>query len=519
MQVKKFEAPTIQEALDHIKRELGPEAIILQTKKHKRGFGLMSKSSVEITAAVSERALQKKKFLETRLPEDRRTGIDRLPAEKQAAIYNQYADRYLENSASGTRDRVELKGKPAGTMGNGLNGAGAVSGGAASARPQRYAEMVDEHVPQAPAAPSVRVTSTPYVDIPDEPGTQPVRNAIQQAAKLSPKIAMEKVGLEDELKHLKRMIQEMKSEQERHSQESLQTGGEKRSAGSSSIFQNEVLEDAFDQLILNGMDRRLAASLIRQVGFELGETRSKDPEQVLDQVASEIMANSEIASLLGGVKSREAAGAEAQNAAKNAAKNVAQTGPAIIALIGPTGVGKTTTVAKIASDAVRNRGLKVGLINLDTQKPAAAEQLGTYARLLNIPYRSVCTPDELSAATADFQSLDLVLIDTAGRSHKDPATIQELQSLLRSVPGVSSQLVLCSNTRDQELYEAAARFAPLRPNGLILSKLDEASIYGSIYNVSQKARLPLVYFTTGQRVPDDLEEATRERVAALVMDL
>src|SRR5512146_1316812 len=108
MQVKKFEAPTLQEALDTVKRELGPEAIILQTKKYKRGFGLMSKASVEVTAAVSDRSLSKKQFTESRLPDSGKT-VAGLSADKQAEFYDEYTDKYLQR-AKGTRDQVSLSG-------------------------------------------------------------------------------------------------------------------------------------------------------------------------------------------------------------------------------------------------------------------------------------------------------------------------------------------------------------------------------------------------------------------------
>src|SRR6478609_3049299 len=107
MQVKKFEAPTIQEALENVKRELGPEAIILQTKKNKRGFGLLSKASVEVTAAVSERSLQKKQSLDRRLPESGRAAMKNMPAERQAQLIDRYTDKTL-TQASQTRDQVSL---------------------------------------------------------------------------------------------------------------------------------------------------------------------------------------------------------------------------------------------------------------------------------------------------------------------------------------------------------------------------------------------------------------------------
>src|SRR5687768_2999035 len=108
MQVKKFEAPTIQEALEHIKRELGPEAIILQTKRNRKGFGLLSKSSVEITAAVSERSLNKKKTLETKLPETQREAVQKMTAHRQAEFYSKYGNRSIDQAASNTKDKVEF---------------------------------------------------------------------------------------------------------------------------------------------------------------------------------------------------------------------------------------------------------------------------------------------------------------------------------------------------------------------------------------------------------------------------
>src|SRR4051812_608448 len=108
MQVKKFEAPTIQEALDTIKRELGPEAIILQTKKNKRGFGLLSKDSVEVTAAVSERSMLKKTFTDTRLPETNRLAAQKLPADRQADLYDKYIEKHQSkpNKDGGSKDAV-----------------------------------------------------------------------------------------------------------------------------------------------------------------------------------------------------------------------------------------------------------------------------------------------------------------------------------------------------------------------------------------------------------------------------
>lgn len=465
MQVKKFEAPTIQEALEVIKRELGPEAIILQTKTHKRGFGLMSKSSVEVTAAISERSLQKKAYVESRIPEPAREGMARMAADRQVEVYDRYADRHLERAAKRTQDRVQVSGK----------------------KPAVGAEVAPGPVSSA------RITATRYIDI--DPSQIPEPKAAEAVAPAVRNVVGPQVGkmsMEEELRHLKRMIEELKGAQDVPTPQGAVAGG---------AFSSPALQDSFEQLILNGMDRRFAFKLVKQVSFELGDEKARDPDQVLDQLACEIMNSTETLGCLSGIEPRNG------------------NGPVVIALIGPTGVGKTTTVAKMASEALLRRNLKVGLINLDCYKVAASDQLETYSKILNVPFRSASGVEDLRAAIGDFHTLDVVIVDTTGRSQRDPNSLKEMEELLKKIPSLQTQLVLSATTRDTELYDMANRFSSFRPQGIIVSKLDEAAIYGALYNVSQKTKLPLLYFTTGQRVPEDIEEASRERVAALIMGL
>src|SRR5690606_8823694 len=138
------------------------------------------------------------------------------------------------------------------------------------------------------------------------------------------------------------------------------------------------------------------------------------------------------------------------------------------AMVGPTGVGKTTTLAKIASEAVIRKKLKTALINIDTYKVAAEDQLGSYARILKIPCRTVSTAEDLEIALQDYRSMDLVLIDTTGRSQRDTESLNEMERLIHSIPMARTQLVLSATTRDQELYEMGKRFSIFRPEGLIV---------------------------------------------------
>lgn len=486
MQVKKFEATTMQEALDSVKRELGPEAIILQTRKNKRRFGLGSKSSVEITAAVSERSLQKKQLTETRLPEATKASVKKMDAEKQANFFDKYTDRYLERAGK-TTDRVELS-------------------GGASKNAQKGAQ---------------RITATRYIDIEDvDAGGKPVRREPVETRTSRPnEIPEVLVGanvipeaysdteirkrqvLEDDVRQLKKVIEELRSQQQLPDP----LAGTGVTAPSKDGFENPAIQSAFEHLTLNGVDRRPALNLIRKVNFDLGPDQSKNPEKVMDALLEQMLENIKVESLFDSPADRK------QGETSNR--------PMVVALVGSTGVGKTAMVAKIAGDALLKRNLKVGLINLDQIKNTAFDQLATYAKILKVPFRSAASVQDLKSALSDFHSLDLVLIDTAGRSHRDPVALKETHEILGSVPGLVSCLVVSATTRDTELYETASRFGVFEPKGLIVSKLDEAVVFGSIYNLSQKTQLPLLYFSTGQKVPEDFEVATGERVVALVLDI
>jgi flagellar biosynthesis protein FlhF len=191
----------------------------------------------------------------------------------------------------------------------------------------------------------------------------------------------------------------------------------------------------------------------------------------------------------------------------------------VIAMVGPTGVGKTTTIAKIASRAILESKLRVGLINLDSYKVAAADQLATYARIMGVPFRSVSTIEEFQQAVYDFSSLDLVLIDTTGRSQKDQENLLQLKNVLSTAENMRSVLMVSATTRDSDMNDILSRFKIFDPAGLVFSKLDETGVYGSLYNAHKRTGLPLLYFTVGQRVPEDIEVASKERVISLVLDL
>jgi flagellar biosynthesis protein FlhF len=191
--------------------------------------------------------------------------------------------------------------------------------------------------------------------------------------------------------------------------------------------------------------------------------------------------------------------------------------PTIVALVGPTGVGKTTTLAKLAAHMKLREGRRVGLITIDTYRIAAVEQLKTYAQILQIPLIAVTTPGEIQEAAKRLYACDLILIDTAGRSPKDEPRIAELAQLLGAVRPDQVHLVLSATAREETLREAAEKFAILSPRQVIFTKLDEAVGFGVIVNVLHNLNLRISYLTNGQSVPDDIEVASPRRVAQLIL--
>lgn len=189
----------------------------------------------------------------------------------------------------------------------------------------------------------------------------------------------------------------------------------------------------------------------------------------------------------------------------------------VVALVGPTGVGKTTTLAKLAANFHVREGVKVGLVTVDTYRIAAVEQLKTYAEIIQLPMKVVTTPDEMRQALDELVGLDLVLIDTAGRSPQDELQIQELQQFLQAARAEEVQLVLSLTSSLKTLTQVVTSFEPVGVTSLILTKLDEAPVLGDLWQLCRRGAPPVSYLTTGQNVPDDIEPAHATRLAKLIL--
>ncbi|HEX4130159.1 MAG TPA: flagellar biosynthesis protein FlhF [Pirellulales bacterium] len=188
-----------------------------------------------------------------------------------------------------------------------------------------------------------------------------------------------------------------------------------------------------------------------------------------------------------------------------------------VSLVGPTGVGKTTTIAKLAANYRLREKRKIGLITVDTYRIAAVEQLRTYADIMDLPMQVVSTPREMRQAVRAMAHLELVLIDTAGRSPKDEVKIQELKSFLAEAETDEVHLVLSVAAGASTLRRTAECFADVGTSALIFTKLDEANSFGHLLPLLRDCRLPISYLTDGQNVPDDIAAAERSRIAQLIL--
>ena len=244
------------------------------------------------------------------------------------------------------------------------------------------------------------------------------------------------------------------------------------------------------------------------------EVNEKLAREFVDQIRQELSENEEL-----DIESLNA------RATQKVEQEIGVTGPIqveagksrLVALVGPTGVGKTTTIAKLAANYRLCEKVRVGLITVDTYRIAAVDQLRTYADIIDLPMEVVSTPREMREAVSKLDDLDLVLMDTAGRSPRDEVKIQALKSMLAEARPDEVHLVLSSAASAASLIKTAERFSGVGTTTLILTKLDEATGLGNLLPLIRNCRLPLSYITNGQNVPDDIQPADPHQLALMML--
>jgi len=287
--------------------------------------------------------------------------------------------------------------------------------------------------------------------------------------------------IEGQLSDLQKMVEELCRQQ---------PGGHRRDLP-------EELFRLFTELLDVELGEELARELVERVRAEAPLEERSDPRLLKTRVARMVEEELRVAGPISVVPGRVR----------------------VAALVGPTGVGKTTTIAKLAANFRLREKRRVGLITVDTYRIAAVEQLRTYADIIDLPMQVVSSPREMREAVERFHDLDLLLIDTAGRSPKDEVKIRELRAFLNEAEADEVHLVLSSAAGRRALLHAARHFAAVGTTALILTKLDEAMGLGGILPVVRASGLPLSYLTDGQNVPDDIETAEPRRLSRLILGI
>ncbi len=470
MQVKKFEARTMKEALEMVKTQLGPEAIILSARDNHRSFGLVGEGSVEITAAISEESLQKRRFTQSKLRDQDRERFDKSSARAQRALIEQVVQNHTQKQ----------KARPLTT--------------------QKYIDIDEEGSAAMAAAPSIAVTTnretTARVRIKDaaqrawqamnlgSPSVASVNLANQTLIETSQGQNQEILSLKNEISSLKHMINQFQNVPQTFA-------GQHPGA---SIGLNYEVSFLYDKLKAEGVEEEEIIDFLKSLQNETPAHHLKNKSLLEGLAARKMMERTLVVDQQ--VKSK------------------------FHFFFGPSGSGKTSNLVKMASHMVVNDNKKVALITTDTQKVGAADQLRIFAQILNIPFAIIRQPEDWVKLRKYFDQIDHVFVDFPGFSLRRHEESEILEALVpASLKDITKHLVLSSLSKFEDLNEITTRYKAFGINDLIFNSIDQSAQFGNIYSLMLRQRLPLHSFGVGPRLPEDFEYATKERLLDLIFKI
>lgn len=402
MRVKRFIGENVAETMGKIKRELGSDAVILQTRQIKEGgfLGFFARTKVEITAAIEDNLDREK------IENSRTQALPAVNTEVIKKAYEAYRDKENENA------RECFKQGAAGS--------------------------------------------------PDLPEQNPLATT------------------QSELKEMHNLLKEIKGHLAEREDDKKPVP--------------EPLNKWADFLTARGVSSELTMKLLTAIKTELSSEQWADATHVFEKLKKQVARLCLNTELIRPRKSRSL----------------------VVALIGPTGVGKTTTIGKLAAGFSIIERRKVALITADTYRVAAVEQLKTFGEIIGVPVEVVMTPEDLKIAIDSHQDKELIFIDTAGRSPYHELHMSELEAFLKKAKPSLTMLVLSVTTNLPDQIKVYERFRKLSTH-LILTKLDESYSQGAILDILANTDLPVAYLTNGQDVPDDIDAATPEKLTGYVL--
>jgi flagellar biosynthesis protein FlhF len=256
------------------------------------------------------------------------------------------------------------------------------------------------------------------------------------------------------------------------------------------------LAKQYQKLVDTGVAKPLARKIVRTIHDALGGESLADEKVVRERVVIEI---AQLVKVTGGIKP----------SGKSRAR--------VVALVGPTGVGKTTTVAKLSANLSMKAGKRVALVTADTYRIAATDQLKVYADIIGVPLEVALSPKDMKTAIKRYKDHDYIFIDTAGGSQYNEQQIAELKRYLDAASTDETHLVVSATTEFKELLRIIDKFAVIKPSCLLFSKIDETQQVGIVLNALSHVDKPISYFATGQNVPDDMELASVEGITKMML--
>jgi len=495
MQVKRFRGSSMQEALAAVKKEFGEEAVILKAEALPRSgvFDLLKKDTVEVVAAVD---VPDSKWAE--LP----TNKTIQTTGKRTGLAETYVHQSKQQGSGAYHLRSSVGGRPA------------------------FSQVLNQKVVEEKRSVSKSKKNNRRQAVPPKKReklqtqnkkmlSKKKRPISERSKKGAPTKRTVKVGYTSEMR--KKIIKPQSSGENsrafksEESIESLKTEVKKlRSIVTSMAEQLGPLHELSIRefadmptplareamaLIECGIEKHIARELVERatssILLENFHQKGIIREKILEEMTKVIKTSGPISCKKGRSK--------------------------VIALVGPTGVGKTTTLAKLAANSKFVFDKKVSLISADTYRMSAIEHLNTFAGIAHLPISAVYSPSELKASLAAQQDKDLVFIDTAGRSPRDKKHMSELKDFMAYARPDEIHLVLPANIKSMDLLDAVRRFSILPVDHIVISKIDETSTLGSMVNIAVEVDNPISYITNGQMIPDDIELANSRSLADKIL--
>lgn len=521
MRVKKFEAKTMKDALKMVKSELGPDAVILGARENKKSFGLGGETSFEVTAAVSDITLQKKRFVESRMRPDDREKFRSSQARSQKEMIEKIVERREQQQRS-AREQADRNANPRpitsvsyidipddqpvyarrqGIQG-GLEfvqesyGRGSVQRQSASApvqRPQTAAERAAEPRP-ADVRNKIRSLAKEAWEAGRATEVAPVPK--RQTVSQTPATA----AATTEIESLKGEIQRLQSILSGFTQvpQSFQQAASNAPVHAATYPGAEYglsydFSSIFQKLVETGVSAELAAEVGLRAQSEIDPMQAKKKAIVEAWVAKWFLQNISVC--------------ERPFSAR------------FQVFTGPMGSGKTSQLVKAASQLIIRDKKKIAIVSTDTSKVGAVDQLKIYCQILNVPFAIVRGPEDWRWLESHLAAVDHVLVDMPGLGLKEADEISRLRALMPSHEQSQVHVCLSSSMKESDALDAVRRFRVTQPTDLIFTGLDLSVNHGVIATVQVRSGLPLHSFGVGPRVPEDFEAATKERVLDLLFKL